>query len=151
MRSRWLLGIASAAVLVLVAVLRMDALAVAAFAGLALAILLPNQVLQDMFARLRRAEPLEFDPVKEPSVKKALDAVDDDVRAKAEENAREVSNRLGRQMDTVARFANAVRAELAALGVRVTAIEEVLVSVRDRVHKLEAAARSEDRNRSGEK
>lgn len=145
MRSRLMLGLSSTSVLVLAAVLRMDALAVAAFAGLALAIILPDPVLQDVFARLRRAGPLEFDPVKEPSVKEALDSVAQEVRAKAEEAAREVGNRLGTAMGTWWKFANVVRAELAALGVRVTAIEEEVISVRDRVGKLEEACHSRDK------
>lgn len=141
MWSRWLLGIASGIALAVAAVLRMDALAVAAFAGLALAILLPAHVLQHLFARLRRAGPLEFDPWSEPSVKEALDAAPQEVRAKAEAEARRVGERLGKAMNSLGRFANETRAEIAALGVRTTAVEEELLALIARVRELEAKYR----------
>jgi len=80
--------------------------------------------------------------MKEPSVKRALDATPEDARKKAEAEAREVGERLGRSMETWAKFANAVRAELAALGVRMTATEEELTALIVKVRALEEKCRS---------
>jgi polyhydroxyalkanoate synthesis regulator phasin len=83
---------------------------------------------------MKKAGPFEFDPVqKTQQVQEALRKVSPDVQRKAEEDAKQISLRLEKSMTTWVSFASLVRAELAALGVRVTAIEEEIAAFRARL------------------
>lgn len=121
---RWVFGIASTVVLAVSIYLRMEILAIAALAALALAVL--PTVFESLVERLRKLGPAEFDPI----VKKALEAVPKDKLPIAEKEVRERAARMEVAARDWFRLMNLIRAELAALGVRVTALEEELAAVR---------------------
>lgn len=124
---RWVFAIVSGLALVASVYLRMEALAVVALLTLGIAVL-RSEMFQGLAERLRKAGPLEFDPVR-----RALEAIPERERPKAEEEARETMERLGKDMFNVNRFANSVRAELAAPSVRMTAVELTLNALRSQI------------------
>ncbi len=125
---RLVFAIVSGLALVASVYLRMEALAVVALITLGVAVLQP-EIVQDLTERLRKAGPFEF----EATVRKALEAVPESDRPRAEQEARETIERLGKDITNVSRFANSVRTEVAVLGVRVTAVEELLNALRTQV------------------
>lgn len=109
--------------------LRMEILAVAALASLALAVL--PTVFESLIERLRKLGPAEFDPL----VKRALETVPKDKLPTAEREVREREARM-EAARSWAQLINLIRAELAALGVRVTALEEELAALRAHLVKI---------------
>lgn len=121
---RLILGFVSLVAFGLAVWKEMELLAIAGLVFLTLSVL--PMALRNLMDRLRRAGPFEFDtPVDE-----ALKAVTDNaVRSKAKQQAREIDARLQQAMGNWSRFMNVLRAEVAALGVRITATEEELISL----------------------
>lgn len=109
--------------------LRMEILAVAALASLALAVL--PTVFESLIERLRKLGPAEFDPL----VRRALEAVPKDKLPTAEREVREREARM-EAARSWAQLINLIKAELAALGVRVTALEEELAALRAHLVKI---------------
>lgn len=109
--------------------LRMEILAVAALASLALAVL--PTVFESLIERLRKLGPAEFDPL----VKRALETVPKDKLPTAEREVREREARMEAARSWV-QLINLIKAELAALGVRVTALEEELAALRAHLVKI---------------
>lgn len=126
---RWVFGITSAMVLAVAIFLRMEILAVAALASLALAVL--PTVFESLIERLRKLGPAEFDPL----VKRALETVPKDKLPTAEREVREREARM-EAARSWAQLINLIKAELAALGVRVTALEEELAALRAHLVKI---------------
>lgn len=126
---RWVFGITSAMVLAVAIFLRMEILAVAALASLALAVL--PTVFESLIERLRKLGPAEFDPL----VKRALETVPKDKLPTAEREVREREARMEAARSWV-QLINLIKAELAALGVRVTALEEELAALRAHLVKI---------------
>lgn len=110
--------------------MRMEILAIGALASLAL-VLLPT-VFESLVERLRRLGPAEFDPL----VKRALEAVPKDKLSIAEKEVQERAARMEAASRNWFTLINLIRAELAALGVRVTALEEELAAVRAHIVKI---------------
>lgn len=127
---RWVFGITSAVVLGVSIYMRMEILAIGALASLAL-VLLPT-VFESLVERLRRLGPAEFDPL----VKRALEAVPKDKLSIAEKEVQERAARMEAASRNWFTLINLIRAELAALGVRVTALEEELAAVRAHIVKI---------------
>lgn len=124
---RWLLGFLFLSTLVLGVARNLQAITIASMIGLAL-IILPR-LFADLAQRVERLGPI----VLRPPVNEALQHVRPESREQAEQQARAIDERLRASMKTWQRFVNALRGEIAALGVRITALEEEHAALRARI------------------
>ncbi len=117
--ARWLLGIISTLTLAISVWRELQFLGIAALAVLTLTV--SPKLLQSLADRLAELPGgFKF----HPNLKDVLNSVPEGVRATAEEDAEGSIQRLEDAMGNWSRFANALRAEIAALSVRMTAVEE---------------------------
>lgn len=126
--ARWLLGVISLALLVLAVVRGFQVVVLGALATLLVA--LAPGMFEGLVLRLRRLGPAEFDSA---VVKDALAGVPEHVRAKAEREAEARIRRLEAMMGDLPRLLNEIVAEIAALGVRLTAVEEEIADLKGRL------------------
>lgn len=126
--ARWVLGVVSLALLFVAIMRELQFVVLGALATLLIA--LAPVMFEGLMLRLRRFGPAEFDAA---AVKDALAGIPEQVRAKAEREAEARIHRLGAKMGDLPRLLNAIVAEVAALGVRVTAIEEEIAALRARI------------------
>lgn len=124
---RWLLGFLFLSMLVFGVIKNLQVIAIAAMSGLALVIL--PRPFEDLAQRVERLGPIAI----RPQVSEALEQVRPESRERAEQQAREIDERLRVSMKSWQRFVNTLRAEIVALGVRITALEEESSALRSRI------------------